>query len=496
MMNHLSQLLDGAIPERTAVRFGAQSLSYGDAEQLANQVANVLLTLGVQRGDRIGICLDKSAELIPIVLGILKAGACYVPMRTSDPASRLQAITTSCGLKIVFTNSHHHLLFAQSQAVLLDGSPNSATLTWHNITAASTHAPSVDYAATDLAYILHTSGSTGIPKGVMIRHSSVVNFVMWAASTFGIQPTDQVANYSSLSFDPSVFDLFVTLYAGATLWPIPEKLIPFPFQLAQFIEEKRITVWLSVSSALVRMVQHGKLEHRNWSQLRHILFGGECFPPVQLQVLMTQLPQAQFHNLYGPTETTFICTHHTLKTIPNGSVSIGRAVGENKLFLVDNNGRLAERAGELWVQGPSVMAGYWQQPHPSTAVLAPAPAITGNNAPVYRTGDQVSLDGNGCYHFLGRKDTLVKVHGFRVELETVEVALAQHPGVTEVAAIAQQGGIEAFIVGAFEVPTLREYCRVHLPYYMVPQQFQSIPSLPRMANGKLDRKQLQLTAKG
>jgi amino acid adenylation domain-containing protein len=353
---------------------------------------------------------------------------------------------------------------------------------------------------TDLAYILYTSGSTGTPKGVMISHRNSLTFVDWAASAAGLTERDRVCSPAPLHFDLSVFDIFASCQAGACLTVLPDGAATFPVSIAGWLEAERISVWYSVPSVLTLLASYGSMDRFDLSGLRTVIFAGEVFPPRHLASLMTQLPHCRYLNWYGPTETN-VCTAFEVRQggAAAGPVPIGTACANTEVFAVTSEGSRVSapgEVGELYARGPSVMRGYWRQPERTREGLVPDPFRADCGELVYRTGDLVTLDPAGNYVYLGRRDAMVKVRGYRVELGEVEAALYRHPAVREAAVLPVADDLlgtrlQAFVTTDDEASLTREdvlgHCRQWLPGYMVPDIVEFTQALPRTSTGKVDR---------
>lgn len=527
LLQHL--LTDSArrAPQRPAVAAGERSLSYEELDRLSNQAARALLAQGVAPGDRVGILAPKSAASVVAVFGVLKAGACYVPLDPKSPAGRLSGIMRDSGIAVVLADEGT----AQQAAAMADtvpglrslvitgphwgpeGSSTSATvppglvvLPPDAVLAEPDGALAGDQAIeTDLAYILYTSGSTGTPKGVMISHRASLTFAVWAAACAGLAEQDRVCSPAPLHFDLSVFDVFATCLAGACMVVLPDKTTTFPVRLAEWMEQERISVWYSVPSILTMLATYGNLREFDLSRLRAIIFAGEVFPVKHLTRLMAELPGARYLNWYGPTETN-VCTSFKVPVAAGdelaGPVPIGKACANTDVFAVTSDGRRVSRPGdegELYVRGPALMRGYWGQPDKTRQVLVRNPFQDAYDEPAYRTGDLVTVDEQGNYVFLGRRDGMVKTRGYRVELGEVEAALYAHPAIREAVVLPMpdeilgsrlRAVISANGSGGLTRQEVLEHCLRRLPGYMVPDIVEFCEALPRTSTGKVDRAQL------
>jgi amino acid adenylation domain-containing protein len=510
-------------PTKTAVISGELSLTYGTLDTLTDQLAGVLRAHGVAPGDRVGMYVSKSLASVVSVFAILKAGASYVPLDPGAPAQRLAFIIRDSGISLLLTSSTK---VAGVQAMFPDDCPLRTVvlvdcdlarehganapqvpaevpiLRWNEVMAYPV-APLPENLAieTDTAYILYTSGSTGTPKGVMISHRNSLTFVNWATECVGLTADDRVSSHAPLHFDLSIFDIFASCRAGATIILIPEGTSTFPVQLTRLIERERITVWYSVPSVLTLLVLYGKLTAHDLSRLRTIIFAGEVFPVKYLRQLMTMLPQARYLNWYGPTETN-VCTSyevpplHPERTLP---IPIGKACANTDVFAVNSKGEkvtVPGETGELYVRGPSLMQGYWGHPEKTAKMLIHNPFQPHFHELMYKTGDLVTPDAEGNYLYLGREDGMIKTRGYRVELGEIEAVLYAHPAIQEVAVLPVPdevfGNRLRAVIKLYEGTMLtREevltFCSQQLPHYMVPEVIEFYDTLPKTSTGKTDR---------
>jgi amino acid adenylation domain-containing protein len=527
LLHHLLTESAARLPDKEAVRFEGQGLTYRQLETWTNQMARALRVAGVRRGDRVGIYVHKSPASVIGVFGIMKAGGVYVPLDSNAPARRLAYITRNCDIKVLLTSTQK---LASMPEFIAEGTPLEVLVLtddreqtqvilpetvwmvpWIEVCAEDDGpVPPDGTVETDLAYILYTSGSTGNPKGVMISHRTIFTFINWCYETFHMTQDDRVTSHAPLHFDLSTFDIYVTIKAGGTVVLVPEKLSVFPVRLADLLQDEGITVTYLVPSALSLMVSYGELEAHDFSALRAILFAGEVFPIKYLRQLVAAIPHADYYNLYGPTETN-VCTYYKVqpkdlapeRTQP---VPIGVACENIEVFTVDDWGqRVTEpgQEGELWVRGSCVAQGYWGDPEKTVQGFVRNPFQPHFDEIVYRTGDIVTLAEDGVnWLYIGRRDHMIKSRGYRIELGEIEAALYTHQGVKEAAVVAIPDDLVGNRIKAFVVPLegngltvkdLEAHCSQHLPHYMIPESIELCDTLPKTSTGKINRPLLART---
>ena len=528
MVYLLHQLLSDSAakyPDKEALAFKDQTITYAELEIEANKLAHSLSGLGVKKGERVGIHMNRSIGSIAGALGILKAGATYVPIDPMCPQSRLSYIINKCGIKFLLTSQEKltniERAFPENsplESILIMNGLDSGSrsfgsaklIDWREIQeTASKDAPDTKTIDSDLAYILFTSGSTGNPKGVMISHLNSLTFVNSAHDFFRIKMDDRFSNICPLHFDMSVFDLFVAFKAGASVVIIPESTAIFPLQLAQYIAKNKISVWNSVPSALTMLANLTNLDKYDFSGMRLVLFAGEVFPIKYLRRLMEFIPEAKFYNLYGQTEAN-TSTYYLVEQIPSDDTAvlpIGRSLPNFEVFALNEDGKKVSEAGdkgELYVRASSVALGYWDDVEKTQERFVKNPLKSDLNEIVYRTGDLVRLDSEGNYVFLGRKDHMIKSRGYRIEIGEIETILCNHPEIKNAVVIPIPdeligNRISAFIVpltpGKIEKEDILNHCSKHLPKYMIPEIIEFRDSLPATSSGKVDRKELSTQMK-
>lgn len=507
-------------PDKTAVSYRDDKISYRELDELSRELSSICISKGAGMGDRIGIYIDKSIESVIAVFGILRTGACYVPFDPMAPLERHKLIINDCSLEYLITSSKKLRQISQiiEQTTKLKYVFVTDMLRKDNKVDISNvelffkddiygfnnnniqDKPLKQVAAGDLAYILYTSGSTGQPKGVMLSHRAAMAFVDWSFKTFNIKCDDNVSSHAPFHFDLSVFDIFVSIMAGATLYLVPQGLSSFPKSIVDFIVNNQITIWYSVPSILTQLVLHGSLEERKLTSLRKILFAGEVFPSKHLRMLMELIPHPEYYNLYGPTETNVI-TYFKVQEPPSKdkTIPLGDLCDGVKTYIVNESGMLANEGemGELYVACPTLMDGYWNDPQKTDSVLLKNIFDTSSGNMIYKTGDIVHFNENGYMEYHGRCDAMIKSRGYRIELGEIEAALSSHPRLKEVAVTAVSDDeignkIKAVVApknkGAISENDIKLFCSKKLPHYMIPEIISIVDALPRTSTGKIDRK--------
>jgi amino acid adenylation domain-containing protein len=502
-------------PGREAVRCAGQSITYGELDAAANGLARALIGEDVRRGDRVAILLPKSIEMVASVYGVMKAGAAYVPLDSQAPVTRGALVAADCTVAAVITTSRDAAsLLSEMDArghlprvvVVVDEGGGPADLPCRALnyrqalTGPDVTDPEVPVIEQDLAYILYTSGSTGVPKGVTLTHRNALTFVEWCARSIGVGPEDRLSNHAPLHFDLSVFDVYLAALGRATLVLVPGVEAFFGSALVEFIQREGITVWYSVPSALMLATRALK-EPGLLPSLRAVVFAGEVYPTSHLRELRRLVPGAELWNLYGPTETNVV-TYYRVEDLPDDdrTIPIGRACENTDVFAIQDDGTLAGvgEEGELYVRGPTVMKGYWNRPEKTAETLVPSP-LNGADGLVYRTGDLVRLRPDGNYDFLGRRDHQIKSRGYRIELGEIEAALSTHPALAAGVAVAVPHPAWGNAIVALVVPRdgqaitsndVKRHVARLLPRYMVPERVRVVSELPRTSTGKVDRQKL------
>lgn len=459
-------------------------ISYGELDRASTKMARRLTQFGIGKADRVGIWIEKSVEAIIVMQATMRIGAVYVPLDPRSPPSRVTRILTNCEAAVVVTSA--------DQLGPLKRPPGCGAIIFEDDTATPEHGPCdtelmCDTDPEDLAYILHTSGSTGEPKGVCVSHRAALAFVEWAAEEIAPTKVDRFANHAPFHFDLSVLDIYVSMHVGAQLFLISDSISYKPSSLTEFIARHAITIWYSVPSVLILMLEHGALDCcKHQLALRVVCFAGEVFPVGPLRRVRDMFPEVRLINLYGPTETN-VCTYFEVKDIPVDridAIPIGQACCGTDVWLRNEAGGacLPGEAGELIVEGPTVMSGYW--------------GLHRQEGP-YHTGDLVRMDAEGQFTYVGRIDHMIKIRGYRVEPGEIETALYAQLGsdIIEVAVVAaataETPRLRACIVAkSGKAPSLlrcKQACAAVLPRYMIVDEVMQFSQLARTSNGKIDR---------
>ncbi|HEX7239095.1 MAG TPA: amino acid adenylation domain-containing protein, partial [Longimicrobiaceae bacterium] len=472
-------------PDAVAVRWAGGTQSYADLERESNRLARHLRRRGVGAEARVGICMERGPEMVAAVLGVLKAGAAYVPLDPEYPAERLAWMLEDSGAAVLLaTRSVAERLPSHAvDTVLVDEEPTGA---------GPDTAPGVSASPDTLAYVIYTSGSTGTPKGVAVPHGALSNHMAWMGEEFPLGPGDRVLQKTSFSFDASVWELWAPLLSGAELVLAAPGAQRDPAQLVRTMGEEGVTVVQFVPTQLqVLLEEPGFGELRG---VRRIFCGGEAFP-AGAAARAGVLTGAEVVNLYGPTEACIDATWH----VPTGeetraTLPIGRPVANVRAYVLERGGAPAPVGvpGELYLAGAQLARGYLGRPELTAERFVPDP-FGEPGGRLYRTGDRARWLAEGRLEYLGRADEQVKLRGFRVEPGEVEAALLEHPAVREAAVAVRGDRLVGYVVaenGGAPEAGLRGWLRERLPEHMVPSAVVALDALPRTPAGKLARRAL------
>ncbi|MFN6470894.1 MAG: amino acid adenylation domain-containing protein [Nostoc sp. SerVER01] len=494
-LHQLFELQVEKTPHAIAVVFENENMTYEELNRRANKLAHYLHSVGVKSDVLVGICVERSLEMIIALLGILKAGGAYVPIDSAYPQERINFILEDAQTPVLLT---------QQKLLKKVGVQNNIQIIcldtgWEIITQESAENPVNEIVAENLAYTIYTSGSTGKPKGVMISHRAICNHMFWIQATFPMTEADKLLQKTPLSFDPSVWELYAPLLVGAQLVIARSGGHQDSAYLIKLINEQKITFVQFVPSLLQMILEQGGIETCN--SLKHIFCGGETLP-VSLQEGLFSKLKVNFHNLYGPTE---VCINTTFSTCQPGIkqkiVPIGHPISNNQIYILDQNLQPVPIGvpGELHIGGAGLARGYLNRSELTAEKFIPNPFNNSKSERLYKTGDLARYLPDGNIEFLGRIDNQVKIRGLRIELGEIEGVLNQHPDVLNAVVITCADSVESQCLIAYIVPSteqfisvnqLRTFLKEKLPDYMVPAHFVILDSLPLTPNGKVDRKAL------
>jgi len=489
-------------PDTVAVIFEEQELTYNELNCRANQLAHYLQSLGVKPDELVGICVERSLEMIVGLLGILKAGGAYVPLDPDYPLERISLMLEDAGLKVLLTQQKLIDKLSESQAniniVCVDADlPVISKEEQKNLIT------TIKYS--NLAYVIYTSGSTGIPKGVLVTHQGLLNLVFWHQNTFEITNLDKATQLAGTGFDAAVWELWPYLTAGASIYLVKPEILISLVELQKWLAAKKITISFLPTPIAEQLLS---LE---WTEinvsLRTILTGGD-----KLNQYPSNFIPFQVVNNYGPTENTVVTTSGVvISGEKNNSLSpaIGRPIFNTQIYILDSNLQPVPVGipGEIHISGAGLARGYLNRPELTQEKFIPNPFSNSPDSRLYKTGDLARYLPDGNLEYLGRIDNQVKIRGFRIELGEIETILSQHSAVKTAIVIAREDETEqkrlvAYIVPQAEgisaqqeqnfiaVTELRQFLKAKLPEYMIPSAFVILESLPLTPNGKIDRRAL------
>ncbi len=487
-----------ATPDGVALRYAGTCLTYAELDQRSNQLSWALRERGVQRGERVGLCLGRGVDMVVALLAVLKAGGTYIPLDPGFPAARLAYYAEDAQLALLLTESN---IASAPTAWRSDAAQRTMALdldaTWRNVSSAALPPGPQDALPTDAAYVIYTSGSTGKPKGVAVAHAAVANFLTSMRVAPGIQANDRLAAVTTLSFDIAVLELMLPLTVGAEVVIVPRETAMDGNLLLELLESSGATM-MQATPGMWRML----LDTRwNGSGRFKALIGGEGLPPDLAHDLLDR--SAELWNMYGPTETTVWSTLWRVDraTLDQRGVSIGQPVANTSVWIVNEALQPCPIGvpGEICIGGSGVALGYLERPELTAERFVADPFGKTPGARLYRTGDRGRWRNDGLLEHLGRLDFQVKVRGYRIELGEIESACSAVAGVTQSVVLAREDNpgdvrLVAYLTlndaAAFDEAALRTQLRARLPEYMLPQHVVVLKTIPLLPNGKVDRKAL------
>lgn len=492
-IHHLFEEQVRATPDRIAVVFDEQQLTYRELNQRANKLAHYLQKQGLQPGTLVGICLERSLLMLVGILGIIKAGGAYVPIDPTYPPARIAWILENSQTPLLLTQQLWLATLSQHQQV-----PQiSLDRDWETIADQNQTNLALDLTPNNLAYIIYTSGSTGKPKGVRINHCNLVHSTC-ARISYYQQPVARFLLLSSFAFDSSVAGIFWTICQGGTLY-LPEADLPRDIpKLIESIDRDRISHLLCLPSLYALTLHEAK--PATLQSLQAVIVAGESCPPELVKHHLAKLPETDLFNEYGPTEGTVWSTvYHCQSELPR-RIPIGKPIANVEIYILDSllNPVPIQVPGEIYLGGTGIAQGYLDRPQLTTEKFIPHPFSDHPDARLYKTGDLGQYLADGNIEFLGRSDRQVKIRGYRLELDEIELTLNQHPDL-QASVVVTQGRTNDQSLVAYTVPhgesspsieELRHWLQEKLPSYMIPSVFLFLDQFPLTPNGKIDRQSL------
>ena len=488
-------------PDKIAVTDELGSISYGTLISTSKAAGSALLEEGIKRCSPIPLFMEKGINALTAFFGAVYAGGFYVLLNPDLPDVRIKSILEALKPEIIITDSAH---FQRADSIsegldirLID----IESLKSHEICFDALSSIRQEMIDTDPLYANFTSGSTGMPKGVLISHRSVLDFIPELVSVSGINDKDILANQAPFDFDVSVKDIYCSLFASASLIIVPKSLFSRPAELLDLLCEGKVTTMIWAVSALCLITAFHGLDYKVPQALKRVMFSGEVMPEKHLKNWMEHLPDTTFINLYGPTEITCNCTYHIIDPSRDysGRIPIGKAFNNERVFLLDEAGKVVtspRREGEICVSGTALAIGYYNNPEQTDRAFCQNSSNPFYYERIYHTGDLGYFNECGEYYFTGRKDFQIKHQGHRIELEEIESSIEKTPGVERCCCIYDQGKsrLYAFFVGQSDVSDVLKCASEMLPSYMVPNKLVRLDSFPLTKNGKIDRKELEAFA--
>ncbi len=486
--------------DKIAVKYKDEYLTYNDF--LTNvYVVGTNLSKNVINNEPIVVFMDKGINSLESFFGILYSGGCYSLINPEFPDDRIKQIKEVLKVKKIITCEKYYErainLFNDCKVFKID-ELKKGTFDIDLLNKIKQNKIDVDP-----VYINFTSGSTGIPKGVVVSHKSIIDFINKFTKLFNITDKDIIANQAPFDFDVSVKDIYSSIFVGATLVLIPKEYFSNPTILLDYLDNNNTTTMIWAVSALCLITTFHGLNYKVPNKVNKIIFSGEIMPLKHLSVWMEKLPNAMFVNVYGPTEITCNCTYHIIdkKRFYVDYIPIGIAFFNERVFLLSKEDKLItnnDEIGEICVSGSCLALGYYNNEEQSKKSFVQNPINNNYFERIYRTGDLGKYNENNELIFCGRKDFQIKYLGHRIELEEIDRAIMNVDGITRVCTIfdEEKSKIYSFYVGTLETKDLRSILQEKLPIYMIPTKFIKLNNLPLTKNGKIDRKKLFDSYKG
>lgn len=485
------------VPEKIAYSDGKDSISFSELFRSARAIGSALLRFGCAK-EPIAILMEKHPTVPAAFYGVVYAGCFYVPLDSAMPKHRMEVILEQVGAKIMITDDKNAKI---AESLNFDGKIFSySMLTCQSEDCEALERVRKNQLDIDPIYIVFTSGSTGIPKGVSACHRSVIDYVEALSDTLGFSEESVFANQTPLFFDAPLKELMPVIKFGATAYFVPKMLFMFPMKLCDFLNEHRINTVCWVVSALTMISSTGTLEKNPPKYLKTVAFGSEVFPLPQYRLWREALPDAVFYNLYGPTEATGMsCWWRADRELEHDEpIPIGQPFPNTGLMLIKEDGSEASdgETGEIYLRGTCVTLGYFRNPEKTAEAFVQNPLHQNYPELVYRTGDIGRFNAHGELVFVSRRDAQIKHMGHRIELGEIEVAAADAKEISRACCVydRERKRIVLFYVGNLRSEEVLTFLKGYLPRYMIPAVCCKLQVLPLTPNGKIDRKYLQKKA--
>lgn len=481
-------------PDKTAVDDDRTALTYRQLRDQARRAGAALADRARTVREPVAVFMDKTAESILAFMSVLYSGNFYCPLDSEMPRERIRSILSVTEPAVILTDETHRSAVEQF-------ADSASVETLENLLQAPEQDEKIERILTgctekDPLYVLFTSGSTGVPKGVLVSHEVIINYVQWMEETFAMDSNTVIGNQASLYFDISMHDVYGAFYFGGTLVIIPPSLFSFPVRLIEFMNEKRISSILWVPSAMGIFAALKAFRSEKPMYLREVMFAGEILPRKNLDYWMGNLPEAVFANLYGPTET-FVCTGYICDgNEPAGEpVPIGRPIANVTAILLREDGTEAApgETGELCLRGSCLAIGYYNNPEKTAGAFTQNPLQTKYPDRIYHTGDLAYYNEQGDLIYVSRRDNQIKHMGYRIELGEIETAAYTIPEIRDCVCFydeARKRIVLCYDGTELEKKAIRTALSAKIPSYMMPGRFLWLPALPHNANGKIDRRAL------
>jgi len=487
------------LPDKIAVVDNEREFTFSELDDLSSRLACHIASLSKETHKPIAVFLPKTALTIVINLAIVKSANFYTNLDEKSPTERLKKLLNNVSPIIVFTSKalSQRLIEAgiDEQKIVCIDETNISSIPLDSKTLQERERLTID---TDPLCLINTSGSTGVPKSVILNHRSTIDFIDWCLSQFDFDANDSIGSLSPLYFDIYTLEIFVCLKTGATIYLIPEQTAAFPAQLVQFLSVRKITFIFWVPTIMVNIANLDLLKKFDLSSMRRIFFAGEVFPTKPLNFWRANLPTVQFVNLYGPIEITVDCTYFVLdREFPDDApIPIGTPCANSDVFILTEDDKLAQfgQIGELCVRGSSLALGYYNNHEQTSKAFVQNPLNIAYPEIIYRTGDLVHTNEFGEIMFDGRKDFQIKHQGYRIELSEIETAVQALPDILNACVLYRKMNKEIVLIleaeSEFTSRQIRTALQSRLPKYMLPTVIIQVDEMPRNPNGKIDRKWL------